>query len=92
MKPEIVKHVAKLARLKLTEEEINRFSKELAEIEKAFSKIKEVDTDKIEPTFQPIEMKNVMREDSPEKSLSQEEALANAGHKEKGFFKGPKVV
>ncbi len=87
-----VEHVAKLARLRLREDEIKKFSEELSQIEKAFSKIKEVSTDKIEPSFQPLPLENIMREDVPEKSLSQEEALANAEHKEEKCFKGPKVV
>ena len=89
---EIVKKVSELAKLKLSEEEIEKFTKELEEIEKAFSKIQEVDTENIEPAFHPIEIKNVWREDVPEQSFSQEEALSNTEHKEKGYFKGPKII
>lgn len=87
-----IEHVAKLARLELTEKEIEKFSKELTAITDAFSKMKEVDTEKVKPSFQPLEIENVMREDKEEECLSQEEALSNSEHKEKGFFKGPRVV
>ena len=46
----------------------------------------------MKPTFQPVDVKNVMRQDVVEPSLSQKEALANAKQKEQGHFKGPKVV
>ncbi len=87
-----VKKVAELARLQLSEDELERFSKELEEIEKAFSVIQEVDTENVEPAFQPIEIENVFREDVPKESFSQEEALSNTEHKENGYFKGPRIV
>ena len=87
-----VKKVAELARLQLSEDELERFSKELEEIEKAFSVIQEVDTENAEPAFQPVEIENVFREDIPKESFSQEEALSNTEHKENGYFKGPRIV
>jgi aspartyl-tRNA(Asn)/glutamyl-tRNA(Gln) amidotransferase subunit C len=87
-----VKHVADLSRLTLTEEEIDKLSKELSDILDAFSLLKEVDTNGVEPSFQPIEIKNVLREDLPEECLSQEEALANAEQKDDKLFKGPRSV
>ncbi len=92
MDAETVKHVAKLARLNLSEEELKKFARELSTVEEEFSKIKEVDTDKVDPSFQPLEMKNVFREDAEEEPLSQEEALSNTEHKENGYFKGPRIV
>lgn len=89
---ETVKKVAFLARLELSEEEIEKFAKELEEIEKAFSKIREVDTENVEPSLHPIELKNALREDTPKESLPQEIALKNAEHKEQGYFKGPRIV
>jgi aspartyl-tRNA(Asn)/glutamyl-tRNA(Gln) amidotransferase subunit C len=87
-----VEHVAKLARVDLTEEEINNFSKEFSDILDLFSSLKDVKTENVEPSFHPVELKNVLREDSPEKCLTQEEALKNAEQKEDGFFKGPRSV
>lgn len=59
-----VQHIAKLARIKLTEEEIKKFGADLSSILDYFKMLKEVDTDKVEPTFHPSEIKeNVMRED-----------------------------
>ncbi len=89
---ELIVHVADVARLKLSEEEIKEFLPQLKEIIKAFSELKEVDTDGIVPSFQPVEMKDAMREDRPEKSLKVEEALQNAGSTKDGYFKGPRVM
>ena len=87
-----VEHVANLARIKLEKKEIEEFSKQFSDILELFSSLKEIDTKNAKPSFQPIELKNVLREDVPEKSLSQEEALANAEQKEDKFFKGPRSV
>jgi len=87
-----VEKVAKIARLELTEKEINKFSKDLSNITEAFKSLEKVDTIKVNPTFQPIEMKNVFREDVVEEGLSQSEALSQTKEKEDGYFKGPKVV
>lgn len=88
----IVKHVANLARIKLEDKEIEKFSREFSDILEAFSSLKEINTKNVKPSFQPIELKNILREDIPEKSLTQEEALANAEQKEDEFFKGPRSV
>jgi aspartyl-tRNA(Asn)/glutamyl-tRNA(Gln) amidotransferase subunit C len=87
-----VEHVAKLARIDLTEEEIEKFSKDFKDILDTFSSLEGVDTQNVKPSFHPIEMRNVMREDKEEKCLSQEEALVNAEQKEDGLFKGPRAV
>ncbi len=86
----VVKHVAKLARIELTEREAKKFEKDLSEIVSAFRILD--DAPNAEPSFQPIAMKNVLRDDIVEKGLSQETALRNTKHKEKGFFRGPKAV
>ena len=89
---ELIKKVAELARLELSDKEIEIFLPELKEILNAFSKVDEVDTKGVKPSFQPVELKNFMREDEVEPSLSQEGALANTEHKKDGYFKGPKAV
>lgn len=85
-----VRRVAQNARLDA--DEALKFSKDLNAILEAFSKLKEVDTEGIEPVFQPIELKNAMREDTVKPGLTQEEALANAEQKQNGFFKGPRAI
>jgi aspartyl-tRNA(Asn)/glutamyl-tRNA(Gln) amidotransferase subunit C len=87
-----VEHVASLARIKLTDEEIAKFSEDLSGILDAFSSLNEVDIEDVKPSFHAIEMKNVVREDKKEGCLTQEEALANAEQKEDKMFKGPRAV
>ena len=89
---ELIKGVASVARLELTEEEVKQFEGDFKEILEAFSKIDEVDTEGIKESFQPVEIKNFMREDLVEDSLSQEEALANTEHKKDDYFKGPRAI
>lgn len=89
---ELIKHVASVARLNLTKEEIDKFIPELKEVLEAFSKIAEVKVENIEPSFQPVELKNITREDKVEDSLKQEQALSNTKNKKDGYFKGPRAV
>jgi aspartyl-tRNA(Asn)/glutamyl-tRNA(Gln) amidotransferase subunit C len=91
---DLVKKVAKNARLSLTDEELEKFTPELAEvIINSFNKLDKIDA-KEEPSFQPIEQKNKLREDVVKKSLSLEEALKNVKEnlRENGYIKGPKVM
>lgn len=92
MSESIVEKVAKIARLSLTDAEKKKFERDMKSILEAFSSLDRAKTDGVEPAFQPIPIENVLREDEIEDGLPQEEALANAEHKEGGFFKGPKVV
>lgn len=89
---ETVNHVAAVARLNLTEKEIQDFVPQLNEVLDAFSKLNEVDTSNIEPAFQPVLLKNQLREDSVMESLPQKEALANSNNNMDGYFKGPSAV
>lgn len=88
----MLRRVAEVARLELTDKEVANYSKDMEDILKAFKIIDKVNTKNVKPTFQPVDVKNVLRKDVVEKSLSQEEALANAKQKEQGYFKGPKAV
>ena len=88
----LIGHIADVARLKLSEKEKKQFLGELKEILEAFSRIDEVDTKNVEVSLQPVELKNMLREDREEKCLSQEEALSLAQHKKDGYFKGPRAV
>lgn len=116
-----VNKVAEIARITLSEEEVEEFSKDMESVLEAFKDLQKLDTVKVKPkvgkdagfadvkptkwkdvssqsfkdvrpTFQPIETKNVMRDDEIEASLSQVDALKNAEQKERGYFKGPKAV
>ncbi len=89
---ELLLHVAETARLNLTDDEISEFLPQLKDVIKAFSKLSELDTETISPSFQPVEIRNVLREDLPEESLSQEDALKNAKYTKDGYFKGPKII
>ena len=84
-----VRHVANLARLNLSDAEVKTFQKDMSNVLESFNVLAGVEA---EPSFQPMHMGNVFREDVVEKSLSQGEALLNTKHKEKGFFKGPKAI
>lgn len=89
---ELIKHVADVARLHLTGNEVDKFVKDFQDILEAFSKVNKVDTKDVKPSFQPVDIKNFTRDDKVEPSLSQEEALSNTEHKKDGYFKGPKAI
>ncbi len=86
-----VEHVAKLARLKLTEEETEKYSKQLGEILKYVEQMNEVDTTGVEPMPHAIPVYNVMREDEVKYEQTKEELMANAPYEENGFFRVPKI-
>ena len=88
----LLEHVAEVARLKLTEEEIKKFLPQLKEALEFFSQLKEVNTDNAKPSFQPVELRNAMREDVEKECLSQDDALSLTEHKKDGYFKGPRAV
>jgi len=87
-----IRRAATNARIALTEEEVERFSKQAEDILKAFAGLKSLDTRGEEPSIQPIPCENVMREDLPRECLTQEDALSNTPHKKDGYFKGPRVM
>ena len=88
----LLEHVADVARIKLSEEEIKKFLPQLKETLEFFSKLKEINTDNVKPSFHPVELKNAMRDDKEEKCLSQDEALSLTEHKKDGYLKGPRAV
>lgn len=89
---ETVRHVAASARLNFTDEEIKKFQKDLNNILDAFKDLQKVDVKNVQPSFQPIPIKDVLRDDVMESCLDHSKALANTQHKEKGAFKGPRAV
>lgn len=86
-----VEHVAKLARLDLTEEEKEKFTGQLGDVLKYVEQMNEVDTSNVVPMAHAIDFVNVMREDVPHYEQTKEELLMNAPDEENGFFKVPKI-
>ena len=84
-----VVHVARLARLALTDEELDRFAGQLDAILEAVGKVSELDLSGVEPTLHPLELSNVWAEDEPRPSLPVEDALANAPGVEDNAFRVP---
>ena len=87
-----VDHVARLARLDLSEEERERMRAELSKILEHADKIQALDLDGVEPTAHAIPLRNVMRPDEPKESLPRDEAIANAPKGEDGRFVVPRIV
>ena len=82
-------HVAKLARLALTEEELERLGGQLGAILDAVSKVSELDLSDVPPTAHPLDLLNVLAEDEPRPSLEREVALQNAPLPQDGAFRVP---
>ena len=87
-----VLHVAKLARLKLTEEAVDQFSDQIADILDYVNTLNQVDTSGIAPTSHVISLTNVLRDDDPGTHLNREDTLANAPEKEDGAFIVPRII
>ncbi|MGG1572586.1 Asp-tRNA(Asn)/Glu-tRNA(Gln) amidotransferase subunit GatC [Fictibacillus sp. NRS-1165] len=86
-----VKHVAHLARLSVSEEEVDMFTEQLDAIIGFAEELNELDTENIEPTTHVLELKNVLREDTVRESVSRADALKNAPEQRDGQFKVPKA-
>jgi aspartyl-tRNA(Asn)/glutamyl-tRNA(Gln) amidotransferase subunit C len=86
-----VEHVAKLARLALTDEEKQKFAEQLGRIIDNFNEIKAVNTEGVEPLAHALPLTNVMREDKVVKSPGAQALLANAPSQENNFFRVPKI-
>ena len=89
---EEVRYIAHLARLNLTEEEEEKFTRQLGEILAYVEKLRKLDTRNVPPTSHVLPVKNVFREDEKKSSLSTEEALSNAPQRKYGQFRVPKVI
>ena len=82
-----VRHVAELARIGLSDEEVKKFEKQLSAILDFVGKLQEIDTSKIEPLSQTTGLRNVFREDRILPSLPQKDVLMNAPAVHKSYFK-----
>ena len=87
-----VDHVARLARLGLSDEERSRFRTQLGLILEHAERVGEVAAEDVVPTAQPLPQRNVLRDDEPWMCLSSQEALANAPEVEDGRFKVPRII
>ena len=84
-----VLHVARLARLELTEDEVTRFQEQLSAILESVSKVSELDLSDVPPTAHPLEIANAWAEDEPRPSLSLDEVFANAPDRDDDHFRVP---
>jgi aspartyl-tRNA(Asn)/glutamyl-tRNA(Gln) amidotransferase subunit C len=89
---EDVEHVARLARLRFEEEELDRFTLQMNDILTYVEQLNELDTAHVEPTTHAMELFNVFREDEVKESIPEEAALANAPQRAGGSFRVPRVI
>lgn len=87
-----VEHIAKLAKLKFNDDEIDEYTTQLNQILKYVDKLNELDTENVKPLSHPIVGENVFREDVLKDSISTEYALKNTLNKTAEYFKVPKVI
>ena len=89
---EQVVHVARLARLDLTEEELDRFTGQLHAVLEHVAGLEALDTAGVPPTAHPLPLVNVLRDDVPGPSLDRDEVLAQAPAAEDGRFRVPRIL
>ncbi len=87
-----VEHVAKLARLELSDQEKEMLTDQLSNILTYVEKLNELDTRNVAPTSHVLYITNIMRDDAPGQSLPQDRALANAPEKAAGHYKVPRII
>jgi aspartyl-tRNA(Asn)/glutamyl-tRNA(Gln) amidotransferase subunit C len=87
-----VEHVAQLARLALTEDELERFTEQLGVILEHAAQVAALDTSGVEPTAHPLPLVNVLRTDDVRPSLDPSEVLAMAPAAEDGRFRVPRIL
>ena len=89
---DLVRHIGRLSRIELTDQEVEIFSRQLAGILAYFDKLQQLDTADVEPMVHAVELRNVLAADEEGRSLTSDEALANAPQRDGNFFKVPKVI
>jgi len=92
IKKDDVKHVAELARIEFSEEDIEKFTEQLGNILNYISKLNELNTSNVEPTSHVLDESTLLRDDIVEDWLSKDEVLNNAPKEENGFFVVPKII
>jgi len=86
---EEVLHVARLARLELSDDEVAKFQEQLSDILEAVSKVAELDLADVPPTSHPLEIANAWAEDEPHECLPLDDVFANAPDREDDYFRTP---
>ena len=89
---DLVRRIGRLSRIELRDEQVQALSRQLGDILGYFDKLQELDTDNVEPMPHAVEIHNVLAADELGKSLTPDEALANAPQRDGNFFKVPKVI
>lgn len=89
---ENVKHIAKLAKLEIKEDEISDFTSQFNDVLKYIEKLNELDTNNVKPLSHPVEGENIFRKDELRESILTSEALKNSASKTDEYFKVPKVI
>lgn len=92
MNKEDIKHIANIAQIDFSDEELEKFAPTFEENVELVNKIKDIDTEDVDKVFQVNGTENNIREDKEKKSFSQEEALENVATKKYGYFKLIKFV
>lgn len=87
-----VEQIAMLARIGLTDEEVETLGEQLSNILEQFRVLSELDTAAVTPTAHPVQLQTVMRDDVPDSSLESEEVLSNAPRREGDFFRVKQVL
>ena len=87
-----VRHIAMLSRLEISEDELDQFTHDLAEILDYSEKIRQLDTQDVPPTSHAMDVCNVFREDVAAPSLSTEDAISNCSERDYPFFRVPRVI
>lgn len=90
--PKTIVHIAKLARLYVSEDEIIKYGEQLSKVLEQFAQISSISTEGVEPLVTPTEIEGFWREDVPKTELTAEEMLANAPQKTGNLFTVPPVV
>lgn len=87
-----VKHIAELARLKFSEEELDKIAQDMSDVIGYVEELSQIDTKGVEITVNPIYIENRLREDEVEGEMDQESFLMNAPDKLEGYLKVPKLM
>ena len=90
--PEVVRHVARLARLALSDEEVERFSHELGSVLEHVDALAHVDVTGVEPLVHPFALASRLREDVPAPGIDREKLLEGAPSVEDGMFRVPRIL
>jgi len=92
LSPEVVAHVAQLARLDLTDDELALYTSQLAAVLEHAADVEALELDDVPPTHHPLPIVNVLRDDDPRPGLDRDEVLAMAPDAEEGRFRVPRIM